>query len=63
MTENEIVNIDQQISKRSEYIGRNSPGYCKSSLIKELDEKLKQTFPGYKLIAYGILPMPDNEDL
>lgn len=53
--------------KRQEYEGWNSPIYYfnlkepvsnfgKHSLIKDLDTKLKQTFPEYSLIDYGILP-------
>lgn len=31
--------------------------FGKHSLIKDLDNKLKQTFPAYSLIDYGILPL------
>ena len=61
--------IDKEISfSRQEYIGWSSPifyfeleepviNFGKYSLIKDIDNKLKQTFSKYSLVDYGILPL------
>jgi hypothetical protein len=59
--------------KRQEYSGWDNPTYYfdlkepvndfgKESLIKEIDNKLKNEFPEYVLIDYGILALTEEED-
>lgn len=58
--------------KKQDYIGWSSPTYYfnlkepasefgKQSLISDIDDKLKNTFPKYKLIDYGILALTDED--
>jgi hypothetical protein len=65
--------VDKVINfKKQEYIGWSSPTYYfdlkepasefgKQSLISDIDNKLKKTFPKYKLIDYGILALTDED--
>lgn len=65
--------VDKTISfRKSEFSGWSSPSYYfdlkepvsqfgQYSLIKEIDAKLKEAFPKYKLIDYGILPLLDED--
>lgn len=67
-----LNNIEIKLTKQ-EYDGWNSPIYYfnfkepvsnfgRHSMIKDIDNKLKQTFPEYSLIDYGILPLGEEID-
>ena len=70
-----IIKIGNKTTRftRQEYQGWETPIYYfnlkepvdnfgKASLIKDLDNKLKDKFNRYKLIDYGILALADKDD-
>lgn len=72
LTKVKLGNDEIKLTKQ-EYNGWNSPIYYfnlkepvsnfgKHSLIKDIDNKLKQTFPEYSLIDYGILCLGEGID-